>query len=130
MQPAAADALDGQQDLLVLIAHDEAIGLHGRLFLRCERGRIVEQGQGDAVVWLQLLQALTLLAGVQARKVPAQGVHLPAYLLHEHAILHGRVDAIQDVVEEEHRGQEAGAGDEPQPQEQPLHSDQAAGLNW
>jgi len=130
VQPATIDPLDGKQDLLVLIAHDEAIGLHGRLFLPIERGRTVEQGQGDAVVGLPLPQALTLLARVQARKAAAQGVHLPAHLLDENAILHGRVDAIQDVVEEEHRGQEAGTGHEPQPQEQPLHSDQAAGLNW
>jgi len=130
VQPAAIAAVDGQQHLLVLVAHDEAIGLHGLLFLRVERGRFVEQGQVDAVVWLPLLQALTLLDGVQAGQATAQGVHLPAHLLHEHAILHGRVDAIQDVVEKEHRHQEAGAGDEPQPQEQPLHSDQAAGLNW
>ena len=65
MQPAAIAALDGQQDLLVLIAHDETIGLHGHLFLRVECWRFVEQGQGDAVVWLPLLQALTLLVGIR-----------------------------------------------------------------
>src|SRR2546427_6746900 len=51
-----------------------------------ERGRAVEQGQSDAVVWLPLLQALTLLASVQAGQATAQGVHLPAHLLDEHAI--------------------------------------------
>ena len=129
MQPATADAFDGQQDLLVLIAHDEAIRLYGRLFLRGECRRRVEQGQCDAIVRLPLLQALTLLAGIQASQATAQGVHLSADLLDENAILHGRVDAVQDVVEEEHRHQEAGTGDEPQPQEQPLHAVQADGLN-
>ncbi|KAG1578328.1 hypothetical protein G6F46_015792 [Rhizopus delemar] len=67
---------------------------------------------------------------VQAGQPGAQGIHLPAHLLGAHAILYRQVDAVQDVVEDEHRHQETGTGDEPQPQEQALHADQAEGLNW
>ncbi|MNM75620.1 hypothetical protein D3C81_874140 [compost metagenome] len=81
-------------------------------------------------MWLPLRQTLLLLRAVQTGQSAAQRIHLAAHLFDEDAFLQGRVDAVQQLVEAEHRHQQASAGDEPQPQEQALHADQADGLNW
>ena len=78
----------------------------------------------------RLRRRLLLLLAVQAGQSATQRIHLSAHLFDEDSFLQGRVDAVQQVVEAEHRHQQAAAGDEPQPQEQALHADQAEGLNW
>ncbi|MNN47847.1 hypothetical protein D3C81_1622870 [compost metagenome] len=79
---------------------------------------------------LPLRHTLLLLRAVQTGQSAAQCIHLAAHLFDKDTFLQGRVDAVQQMVEAEHRHQQAGTGNEPQPQEQALHADQADGLNW